>query len=48
MVVIRFGNWIHKATNLFVYDRVITNKGNLTPLCVRKFRHVGVFPCEMK
>ena len=44
MVVIRFGKWISKATNLFVYERVITNKGKLTPLCVKKFRHVGRYP----
>ena len=44
MILIRFGLWCSKADNLFVYDRVYTNKGKPTPIVVVHFRHVGAPP----
>ena len=44
MLVIKFGKWVSKSTSLFVYDRIITNKGKETPFCVMRFRHVGNYP----
>jgi len=40
MIVIRFGKWNHKATPMFVYDRVYRNGYEWTPLCIKQFRYV--------
>jgi len=45
-VVIKFGKWVHKANNLYCYDRIYTNKGKPTIFCIRYFRHVGYEPHE--
>lgn len=41
MIVIRFGKWCHKATSMFLYDRVFRNGCEWTPLCIKRFRYVG-------
>lgn len=48
MIWIRFGTWCYAADNLFVYERVYTNKGRPTPIVIVHFRHVGAPPwdCE--
>lgn len=45
-VVIKFGKWVHRANNLYCYDRIYTNKGKPTIFCIRYFRHVGYVPSE--
>ena len=40
-VVIRFGKWCHKATPMYLYDRVYKNGGKWTPFCLKSFRYVG-------
>ena len=42
MVVIRFGKWVSKAGKIFKYERIFTNECKPLPLCVKKFRHVGI------
>lgn len=42
MIVIRFGKWSHKATSMFTYTRIFRNGYKWTPLCIKKFRYVGV------
>ena len=44
MIIIYFGKWVSKATNLFVFERIVTNKGKETPFVVMHFRHVGEYP----
>ena len=46
MIWIRFGTWSYAADNLFVYERVFTNKGRPTPIVIVHFRHVGAPPCD--
>lgn len=41
MIVIRFGKWCHKATSMYLYDRVFRNGCEWTPLCIKRFRYVG-------
>lgn len=41
MIVIRFGVWRHKATSMFIYDRIYRDGYKWTPLCIKKFRYVG-------
>lgn len=41
MIIINFGKWCHKATGLFLYDRVYKDGYKWTPLCVVHFRYVG-------
>lgn len=41
MIVIRFGLWRHKATSMFIYDRIYRDGDKWTPLCVKRFRYVG-------
>ena len=40
-VVIRLGKWRHKATSMYLYDRVYKNGGKWTPFCLKSFRYVG-------
>lgn len=40
-VVIRFGKWCHKATSMYLYDRVYKNGYKWTPFCLKSFRYVG-------
>lgn len=40
-VVIRRGKWCHKATGLFLYDRIYRHGEKWTPLCIKSFRFVG-------
>ena len=42
MVILNFGKWCHKATGLFLYDRVFKDGYRWTPLCVVHFRYVGL------
>lgn len=44
MPVVMFGKWCSKAKKWFLYDRVYTNTGKWTPICVMRFRHVGRMP----
>lgn len=46
MITLRFGRWSTKAGNLFVHERVYTNTGRWTPICLTYFRHVGCEPCS--
>ena len=41
MIVIRFGKWSHKATPMFIYERIFRNGCEWTPFCIKKFRYVG-------
>lgn len=41
MLIINFGKWRHKATGLFLYDRVFKDGDKWTPLCMVYFRYVG-------
>ena len=40
-VVIRFGRWCHKATSMYLYDRVYKNGYKWTPFCLKSFRYIG-------
>lgn len=44
MPVIKFGKWCHKATSMFVYERIYKDGYKWTPLCIMKFRYVGTLP----
>lgn len=44
MITLQLGRWHHKAGRLFIHDRVYTNTGKWTPICVTHFRHVGSEP----
>lgn len=44
MLILKLGKWCHKAGYLFCYDRIYTNTGKWTPLCLMRFRHVGEQP----
>ena len=44
-VVIRLGKWKHKATGMFLYDRVYRHGDKWTPFCIKKFRYVGGIGC---
>ena len=46
MLVIRFGKWNHRATPMFVYTRIFRNGCEWTPLCIKKFRYVGIFNAD--
>lgn len=41
MIVLNFGKWRHKATSMFLYDRVYKNGYKWTPICLVRFRYVG-------
>lgn len=43
-VVIRFGTWVHKAGRIYCYDRIFSNSGKPTILCVKYYRHIGYVP----
>lgn len=40
-VVIRLGKWSHKATAMFLYDRIYRHGYKWTPFCIKSFRYVG-------
>ena len=44
-VVIRLGKWSHKATAMFLYDRVYRYGDKWTPFCIKSFRFVGGVGC---
>lgn len=44
MILLNFGKWLHKAGNVFIYDRIITNRGKELPFIIARFRHVGKYP----
>lgn len=44
-VVFRLGLWCHKATALFLYDRIYRHGCKWTPLCIKSFRYVGGIGC---
>lgn len=46
-VVIRLGRWYHKATSMFLYDRVYKNGDKWTPFCLKYFRYVGGYDGEI-
>ena len=46
MITLHFGRWSTKAGYLFVHERVYTNTGRWTPICLTHFRHVGSVPCS--
>lgn len=41
MICLKFGTWTHKATPMFIYERVYRNGYEWTPICVIRFRYVG-------
>lgn len=41
MVVLNFRKWRHKATGMFLYNRVYKDGFKWTPICVVCFRYVG-------
>jgi hypothetical protein len=44
MITLQLGRWCHKAGRLFIHERVYTNTGKWTPICITHFRHVGSEP----
>ncbi len=44
MITLQLGRWCHKAGRLFIHERVYTNTGKWTPICITKFRHIGSEP----
>ena len=41
MVCFRFGRWSHRATAMYLYDRVYRNGTQWTPVCVKRFRYIA-------
>jgi len=39
-VVLKLGIWSHKATSMFLYDRIYKNGCQWTPFCLKTFRYV--------
>ena len=42
-VCLRFGKWSHKATSLFLYERVYRKGYQPTLICLKRFRTINDF-----
>ena len=46
MLVIRFGRWSHKATDMYLYDRIYRAGYKPTIFCIKRFRYVGTMKVQ--